>query len=254
MASAASPINRVARRNANYLSRKSHHTGTPQDGILSPWQSETDPMLEATDLECTRGDRCLFSGLNLRLDAGELLHVQGRNGSGKSTLLRALSGLFQPSAGEISWKGTSIDSLREEFGREVLYLGHKTGIKGDLSALENLHFAADLDGASITETQAWQALEQIGLRGFEDLPCKHLSQGQKLRVSLARLITSRAKLWVLDEPFSALDSGAVEDLQKLISQHIANSGMAILTTHQEVALTRGEIRQLMLGTKGNSHV
>ncbi len=211
-------------------------------------------MLEATELECTRGDRCLFSGLNLRLDAGELLHVQGRNGSGKSTLLRALSGLFQPSDGSISWNGSAIDDLREEFGREVLYLGHKPGIKGDLTALENLHFAAALDGVTINEEQAWQALEQIGLRGFEDLPCKHLSQGQKLRVSLARLITSRAKLWVLDEPFSALDSGAVDQLQAFISGHIANGGMAILTTHQEVALTRGEIRQLILGAEANSHV
>jgi heme exporter protein A len=211
-------------------------------------------MLETTDLECTRGDRCLFSGLNLRLDAGELLHVQGRNGSGKSTLLRALSGLFQPSDGEIRWNGVAIDNLREEFGREVLYLGHKTGIKGDLTAVENLHFSAALDGTAITEEQAWQALEQIGLRGFEDLPCKHLSQGQKLRVSLARLLTSRAKLWVLDEPFSALDSGAVEDLQGLIANHIANGGMAILTTHQEVALTRGEIRQLMLGAEVKSDV
>jgi heme exporter protein A len=211
-------------------------------------------MLETTDLECTRGDRCLFSGLNLRLDAGELLHVQGRNGSGKSTLLRALSGLFQPSDGEIRWNGVVIDDLREEFGREVLYLGHKTGIKGDLTAVENLHFSAALDGTAITEEQAWQALEQIGLRGFEDLPCKHLSQGQKLRVSLARLLTSRAKLWVLDEPFSALDSGAVEDLQGLIANHIANGGMAILTTHQEVALTRGEIRQLMLGAEVKSDV
>ncbi len=204
-------------------------------------------MLEATELECTRGDRCLFSGLNLRLEAGELLHVQGRNGSGKSTLLRALSGLFQPSDGTISWNGTAIEDLREEFGREVLYLGHKPGIKGDLTALENLHFAAALDGETITNEQAWQALEQVGLRGFEDLPCKHLSQGQKRRVTLARLLTTQTKLWVLDEPFSALDTVAVEELQGWIATHIANGGMVILTTHQEVALTRGALKQLKLG-------
>lgn len=204
-------------------------------------------MLEATDLECTRGDRCLFSGLNLRLDAGELLHVQGKNGSGKSTLLRALSGLFQPSAGAISWNGSAIEDLREEFGREVLYLGHKPGIKGDLTALENLHFTAALNGETVTEEQAWQALEQVGLRGFEDLPSKHLSQGQKRRVTLAQLLVSQTRLWVLDEPFSALDSGAVEELQGWIAEHIANGGMAILTTHQEVALTRGEVKQLKLG-------
>jgi heme exporter protein A len=204
-------------------------------------------MLEATELECTRGDRCLFSGLNLRLDAGELLHVQGKNGSGKSTLLRALSGLFQPSSGKISWNGTAIDDLREEFGREVLALGHKSGIKGDLTALENLHFTAALNGESVTQEQAWQALEQVGLRGFEDLPSKHLSQGQKRRVSLAQLLVTQTKLWVLDEPFSALDSGAVEQLQGWIAAHIANGGMAILTTHQEVELTHNALKQLKLG-------
>jgi len=204
-------------------------------------------MLEANNLECTRGDRCLFSGLNLRLDAGELLHVHGRNGSGKSTLLRALSGLFQPSAGEISWNGTTLDDLREEYGREVHYLGHKPGIKGDLTALENLRFAAALNGETVAEKQAWQALEQVGLRGFEDLPSKHLSQGQKRRVTLAQLLTTQTKLWVLDEPFSALDIGAVEQLQGWIAGHIANGGMVILTTHQEVALTRGEVKQLKLG-------
>jgi heme exporter protein A len=204
-------------------------------------------MLEATELECTRGDRCLFSGLNLRLDAGELLHVQGKNGSGKSTLLRALSGLFQPSAGEIRWNGTAIDELREEFGREVLSLGHKSGIKGELTALENLHFSAALNGETVTEKQAWQALEQVGLRGFEDLPSKHLSQGQKRRVTLAQLLVTQTKLWVLDEPFSALDAGAVEQLQGWIATHIANGGMAILTTHQEVELTRGALQQLKLG-------
>lgn len=211
-------------------------------------------MLEAKDLECIRGDRRLFRALSIRLAAGELLHIHGRNGSGKSTLLRALCGLFQPTQGEISWNGTPIGSLREEFSKDVLYIGHKPGIKDDLTALENLRIAATLDGDSLSEEQAWQALEQMGLRGFEDLPSKHLSQGQKRRVALARLLPSRARLWILDEPFSALDKSAVAALQAVIGSHLSAGGMVILTTHQEVALTQGEVRQLRLGSGEQGHV
>jgi heme exporter protein A len=211
-------------------------------------------MLDAKDLECIRGDRRLFHGLTLHLAPGELLHVHGRNGSGKSTLLRALCGLFTPTRGEVSWNGSPITSLREEFSREVLYLGHKAAIKDDLSALENLRIASTLDGHSLAEEQAWQALEQMGLRGFEDLPSKHLSQGQKRRVALARLLVSRARLWILDEPFSALDSAAVEALQAVIGSHLAAGGMVILTTHQEVALTQGEVKQLRLGKGEKGYV
>lgn len=208
-------------------------------------------MLEAKDLECVRGDRRLFRDLSLRLTAGELLHIHGRNGSGKSTLLRTLCGLFQPTQGEVCWNGTAIDKLREEYGKEVLYIGHKPGIKDDLTAVENLNIASTLDGEPLGEEQAWQALEQMGLRGFEDLPSKHLSQGQKRRVALARLLVSKARLWVLDEPFSALDKSAVSALQAVINTHLHEGGMVVLTTHQEVELTQGEVKQLQLGA-GNS--
>jgi len=211
-------------------------------------------MLEAKDLECVRGDRRLFRDLSLRLTAGELLHIHGHNGSGKSTLLRTLCGLFQPTRGEVSWNGAPINTLREEFGKEVLYIGHKPGIKDDLTALENLDIASKLDGESLSEEQAWQALDQMGLRGFEDLPSKHLSQGQKRRVALARLLVSKARLWVLDEPFSALDKSAVAALQEVISSHLRAGGMVVLTTHQEVALTQGEVKQLRLGTGDSGHV
>lgn len=211
-------------------------------------------MLEAKDLECVRGDRRLFRDLSLRLTAGELLHIHGHNGSGKSTLLRTLCGLFQPTRGEVSWNGAPINTLREEFGKEVLYIGHKPGIKDDLTALENLDIASKLDGESLSEEQAWQALDQMGLRGFEDLPSKHLSQGQKRRVALARLLVSKARLWVLDEPFSALDKSAVAALQAVISSHLRAGGMVVLTTHQEVALTQGEVKQLRLGTGDSGHV
>ncbi|MBF0470106.1 MAG: cytochrome c biogenesis heme-transporting ATPase CcmA [Gammaproteobacteria bacterium] len=208
-------------------------------------------MLEVHQLQCVRGDRSLFSNLSFTLSQGELIHLHGHNGSGKTTLLRALCGLLEPTAGSILWNGESIRLLREEFAAEVIYIGHKGGIKGGLTAIENLQIAAQLDGSPITTAAGWRALEEIGLYGFEDLPTKVLSQGQKRRVALARLLVTRAPLWVLDEPFVALDKDAVAQLQGVIQNHIADNGMVLLTTHQEVNLTRGEVRQLALG--GENH-
>jgi heme exporter protein A len=205
-------------------------------------------MLDVSDLECTRGDRRLFSGLCFGLAPGTLLHVQGANGSGKTTLLRAVCGLLQPQHGDIRWAGKSIRRLKEDYSREVLYLGHLNGIKHDLTGLENLSVSATLDGDHVEEVQIWNALKRMGLAGFEDLPTRVLSQGQKKRVALARLLLSNARLWVLDEPFTALDKAAVELLQALIAEHVAEAGMAIITTHQEVALTSGQIQRLHLGT------
>lgn len=206
-------------------------------------------MLEVTDLECRRGDRLLFSGLSFALEAGTLLHVRGRNGSGKTTLLRALCGLLMPDAGDILWNGTNTRRLREDFHRDTLYFGHLNGIKSELTAVENLRVSATLDDDPVGEERLWDALEQMGLGGFEDLPTKMLSQGQKKRVALARLLLSDALLWVLDEPFTALDVDAVDQLQMFIAQHVASDGLVILTTHQEVPLTSGQIRRLHLGTE-----
>lgn len=203
--------------------------------------------LEAVDLECVRGDRRLISSLSFSLDSAMLLYVRGPNGSGKTTLLRALCGLFEPQEGEIRWDGDSIRTLREEFRREVLYVGHLSAIKSELTALENLCIGATLDGDRVDDDQVWYALKRIGLAGFEDLPAKVLSQGQKKRVALSRLLLSSAPLWILDEPFTALDVGAVELLQSLIAAHVENGGMAVMTTHQEVALTGGQIQTLDLG-------
>ena len=204
-------------------------------------------MLEVVDLECTRGDRRLFSGLNFTLKPGTLLHLQGTNGSGKTTLQRAICGLLLPQEGEIRWNGESIRSLKEEYCKEVVYLGHLNGIKNDLTGLENLRISATLDGDSIDDGKLWDALKRMGLMGFEDLPTKVLSQGQKKRVALARLLLSSARLWVLDEPFVGLDVHAVELLQSLIAEYVAGGGLVILTTHQEVALTSGQIQRLKLG-------
>jgi heme exporter protein A len=203
-------------------------------------------MLEVLDLSCRRGDRLLFSGLGFELPAHTLLHVRGRNGSGKTTLLRALCGLLQPDAGVIRWRGEPVTELGDDFNRELLYFGHLNGIKADLTGLENLRVAATLDQDPVTDAVIIAALAQIGLAGFEDLPTRMLSQGQKKRVALARLILSKAPLWILDEPFTALDTDAVALLEALIAGQVASGGAVVLTTHQEVALTQGEIRRLDL--------
>ena len=209
-------------------------------------------MLEVVDLACQRGDRLLFSGLSFSLEAGTLLHVRGHNGSGKTTLLRTLCGLLPPDAGVILWNGEQVRRLGEDFHRDTLYFGHLNGIKSDLTAIENLRVAAILDGDRAPEAAILDALEEMGLAGFEDLPTKVLSQGQKKRVALARLTLSRAPLWILDEPFTALDVDAVDRLQLLIAEHVAQDGLVILTTHQEVPLTSGQIRRLHLGVPSDA--
>jgi heme exporter protein A len=209
-------------------------------------------MLEVAALACRRGDRRLFSELSFTVAEQTLLHVRGRNGSGKTTLLRTLCGLLRQDSGDILWRGENIRELAEEFNRELLYFGHLNGIKADLTGLENLRIAATLDQDPVTDDAILDALEQIGLGGFEDLPTRMLSQGQKKRVALARLILSKAPLWILDEPFTALDTDAVELLQQLIAGQVADGGAVVLTTHQEVALTQGEIHRLTLGVDGQS--
>ncbi len=204
--------------------------------------------LDVVGLEVQRGDRRLFTGLDFSIESGELLHVRGPNGSGKTTLLRALCGLLLPQAGEIRWDGETIRRLGEEFTRNVIYLGHLNGIKHELTGLENLRVAATLDGDRVEDAALWQALARIGLAGFEDLPTLVLSQGQKKRVALARLMLTSARLWILDEPFVALDTRAVALLETLLVDHVARGGLVIMTTHQEVALTSGTTRTLDLGS------
>jgi len=190
----------------------------------------------------------LFSGLSFDLEPGTLLHVRGRNGSGKTTLLRALCGLLAPDAGEIRWNGENSERLGDDYRADLLYLGHLNGIKSDLTGIENLRVSATLDGDEVDEERLRSALEQMGLAGFEDLPTKVLSQGQKKRVALARLLVSEARLWILDEPFTTLDVDAVDLLQMLIAEHVSRVGIVILTTHQEVPLTSGQVRRLHLGS------
>ena len=203
-------------------------------------------MLEADNLECVRGERRLFAGLNFKLEAGELLYLQGRNGAGKTSLLRMLIGLLPPESGEIRWQGEAIRTLADDFRGELCYLGHLNAIKEELTPLENLLAAARLAGEELSEDDALDALEQVGLAGREDLACKYLSQGQKRRVALARLVNEKRPLWILDEPFVALDTVAVDWLAGIISAHLQRGGLAVMTTHQLVSIPAGTVRELRL--------
>lgn len=202
-------------------------------------------MLEADNLECVRGDRRLFAGVGFRLKAGELLYLQGKNGAGKTSLLRMLIGLLPPEAGEIRWQGKPIGS--DEFRADLCYLGHLNAIKEELTPLENLLAAARLADETLSEDDALDALEQVGLAGREDLACRYLSQGQKRRVALARLVKEKRPLWILDEPFVALDVAAVDWLAGIISGHLQRGGLAVMTTHQQVTIPAGAVRELRLG-------
>ena len=194
-----------------------------------------------------RGDRLLFKELNFELNDGELMHVKGFNGSGKTSLLRIVSGLMMAEDGEIQWNGENIRKLREEFQQNLLYIGHLPGIKGDLTSLENLRINMALGGHEISEDVAWEALGKIGLKGREDLPVRVLSQGQQRRVALARMLVSKAKLWILDEPFTALDVKAVVMLQEVLASHVKNGGMILLTTHQDFTVENINVKMLDLG-------
>jgi len=203
-------------------------------------------MLEASNLECVRGERRLFVGVSFQLAGGEMLYLQGRNGSGKTSLLRMLCGLTPAASGEIRWRGKPIARLGDDFRSELCYLGHHNAIKEELTPLENILSAARLAEEPLDEDAALDALELVGLRGREDLACRYLSQGQKRRAALARLVHEKRALWVLDEPYVALDKAATELVAGLVGAHLQRGGLAVLTTHQTVAIPAGAVRELSL--------
>ncbi len=203
-------------------------------------------MLEICNLACTRGDHLLFSDLNFTLNAGEIVQVQGVNGSGKTTLLRTLCGLVKPTAGQINWSGKNIQDLGAEYYAEMIYLGHLNALKDELNAVENMRISAGLAGCEVDNQQIFAALQRMGLRGRETLPVKALSQGQSRRVALARLLIGHFPLWILDEPLTALDVGAVQLIQDLIAAHLARNGMVIYTTHQPLEVVGVTTRRLTL--------
>lgn len=202
-------------------------------------------MLEVLDLACNRGDRPLFRDLSFGLKPGALMHVNGENGCGKTTLLRTLCGLSQPAAGEIRWQGQPIQEHSESYREQLCYIGHGNAIHSDLTPAENLQFEACLGAEDRIDAQS--ALTTLGLGRVAGLPTKLLSQGQKRRVALARLSVLKRTLWVLDEPFAALDTRALEQLRDTLGRHLDRGGMCLLTSHQEVAMTGRQVQTLTLG-------
>ena len=197
-------------------------------------------MLRVSHLVCSRGNKPLFADVSFELQAGQALHLEGDNGVGKTSLLRIVCGLSPADAGEVCWHDKTIQQNATAFRSSLFYLGHGLSLKEELTALENLMSDAAVSGRTLSEPQAMVALARMGLRGREHLPLRVMSQGQKRRTALARLLASQAPLWVLDEPFVALDAKAVDGLRGLLAEHVAHGGMALFTSHQPVTLTSSQ--------------
>lgn len=204
-------------------------------------------MLTAAQLACVRGGRDLFANLSFTVPAGTLLRVSGANGAGKTSLLRILCGLLVPSGGEILWRDAPVRQQRESYWRELRYVGHLAGIKDEFTAAENLMFAAALSGIEITPAMARDALDQLGLARFVNLPVRMLSQGQRRRVALARLALpdAAAALWILDEPLAALDTDAADRVLSLIDARLAAGAVVVMTSHQPFSVT-AELRSISI--------
>jgi heme exporter protein A len=203
--------------------------------------------LKLDNLSCIRGSRQLFSGLSVDVQPGNLLRVRGTNGAGKTSLLRMLCGLLVPTDGRVLWCGKPLTTQREQFGRDLVYLGHAAALKDELSPLENLLDACALNGYTPGTAAALAALRAAGLSGHERTPARRLSQGQRRRSALARLALSRAaRLWILDEPFNALDTVANAWLTGLVEAHLRNQGMVVLTSHQDIPIAAPQQQDLML--------
>lgn len=204
-------------------------------------------MLEAESLACERGGRLLFKSLEFALAPGTLLRVAGPNGAGKTSLLRILCGLARPAAGRVLWSGENAHALGEDYTGRLLYLGHLSAIKEDLTPRENLRFALRLSGLEPPAEALDRALARLGLAGREDVPARYLSQGQKRRAALARLALAQPlPLWILDEPLAALDVHAIDTVIALVNAQLDAGGIIVLTTHQEIALERASVVRVLL--------
>ncbi|CAA0087780.1 Cytochrome c biogenesis ATP-binding export protein CcmA [Zhongshania aliphaticivorans] len=194
--------------------------------------------LEIKQLFSDRDDRVLFSELSFQLNAGELIQVAGPNGSGKTTLLRILAGLSSYYQGEVLWQGKSLRRQRHDYLQQLLYIGHGAGIKAVLSPLENLRWSCAVRGIRKNDANIFSALEKVGLLGFEEQPCFSLSAGQQRRVNLARLFCIPSKLWILDEPFTAIDLAGVAEIEQWLSDFVSEGGAVLLTTHHRLSFSQ----------------
>lgn len=204
--------------------------------------------LEARRLACERDDRWLFTDLNIEVGAGEIVRIEGPNGSGKTTLLKILSGQLADYRGELFWCGTPMRKARSDFLANLLYMGHAPGVKASLDPLEHLSWYQALAGESGSEAARMRALADVGLMGFEDVPAAQLSAGQQRRIALARLMLIERPLWVLDEPFTAIDREGVADLEQRLLAHARRGGSVLLTTHHDLT-PLGELRRVQLGRR-----
>jgi heme exporter protein A len=202
-------------------------------------------MFEALNLSCVRDERTLFSGLSFTIEPGEMVQIEGRNGAGKTSLLRILAGLSSPEAGEVRWQCVNTRRQRDVFHQQLLYLGHQPGVKSVLTAYENLAFYQSVNGTASADA-IYQALENVGLLGYEDVTVAQMSAGQQRRVALARLWLSDAPLWILDEPLTAIDKQGVSTLIELFEQHAQQGGMVLLTTHQDLQGVNRDVRKIRL--------
>ncbi len=209
--------------------------------------AKTEPpalSLEVVNLSCVRDDLALFSELNFTLHSEQMLLIHGRNGCGKTSLLRLIAGLGLPDEGEVHWCGEPIEDLKADYYQQISYVGHHDGIKGDLTAAENLRVAVALgqpSGLSVDE-----ALDQVDLYGYEDILSHALSAGQRRRVALARLLVTVSKLWILDEPFTSLDVSGIALFGQLMVEHVQRGGLIVLTSHHPIALPDIELIRLDL--------
>ncbi|OLQ76065.1 heme ABC transporter ATP-binding protein CcmA [Photobacterium proteolyticum] len=215
-------------------------------------------MLSVQELSCVRDERVLFDDLSFSVSSGELVQIEGHNGAGKTTLLRIIAGLGRADSGSVCWNNENIESAREDYYQDLLFLGHQTGVKRELTAFENLAFfqamhthAEDSELAGTPQVSGddclWQALAHVGLAGREDVPAGQLSAGQQRRVALARLWISNHKLWILDEPLTAIDKQGVKVLERLFLSHVERGGVVLLTTHQDMFTDSNHLRKIKLG-------
>ena len=204
---------------------------------------ENREVLKAEQLFCERDDRVLFRELSFSARAGEVIQIKGSNGSGKTTLLRVICGLNDNYHGTLKWFNEPIEDNQDDFYSSLIYLGHQVGVNKVLTPVENLRWSVGLR-ENVTSESIYQALAEIGLRGFEDSQCFSLSAGQQQRVSLSKLLLGTAIIWILDEPFTTLDLDGVQLLEKLLGDHARKGGVALVTTHHELSLPDLKILEL----------